>query len=62
MTDLEEKKRHLLNELLLGGLADGADVGSGLTLVDVTADRANKLLHKMFLLNKILFLQNSCGL
>src|SRR5699024_10820204 len=35
----------LLHDLLLGGLADGAEIGRGLALVYVTTDGTNKLLH-----------------
>jgi len=35
----------LEHKLLLGGLADGAEVGSGISLMDVTTDRANPLFH-----------------
>ena len=35
----------LLHKLLLGGLTDGAELRSGLTLVNITTDRTNKLLH-----------------
>ena len=35
----------LEDELLLGGLADGAEVGGGVTLMHVTTDGANPLFH-----------------
>ncbi len=43
-----------LVELLSGDLADGAALGSGLALMNVTTNGANKLLHKNFLLTVIL--------
>ena len=39
------EKAALEHKLLLGGLADGAEVGSGISLMDVTTDRANPLFH-----------------
>ena len=40
-----------LGELGAGDLADGADLGRSVTLMDVTANRTYPLLHNHFLLN-----------